>query len=90
MRPFEEEDFLRYEPVSFEVTCEACLMAGKMVTCRTSVPHFTDFIIMSFSCEYCGHHSTETKNSSGVGKEALVITLNVEHEGDLKRDLFKS
>ncbi len=81
---------LKYEPVSFEVQCEVCLMLGKMVTCRTSVPYFTDFIIMSFSCDYCGYHSTETKNSSGIGKQALVITLRVEDEQDLKRDLFKS
>lgn len=65
-------------------------MPGQLASCRTSVPYFTDFIIMSFTCDHCGHHSTETKNSSEIGKQALVLTLNVEDEKDLKRDLFKS
>jgi zinc finger protein len=34
-----------------------------MKTCRTSVPFFADIVIMSFTCEFCGHHTTETKNS---------------------------
>jgi zinc finger protein len=63
---------------------------GKLLTCRTSVPYFTDFIIMSFTCDFCGYHSAETKTSSEVGKQALVITLDVINELDLKRDLFKS
>lgn len=90
VKPFEEEDFMSHEPVKFEVDCEVCFMPGQMASCRTSVPYFTDFIIMSFSCDHCGHHSTETKNSSAIGKQALVLTLNVEDERDLKRDLFKS
>lgn len=38
-------------------------MPGQMKMCQTSVPYFTDLVIMSFKCEYCGAHSTETKNS---------------------------
>ena len=45
---------------------------------------------MSFTCDHCGYHSAETKNSSEVGKHALVLTLDVQDEKDLKRDLFKS
>ena len=57
--------------------------------CQTSVPYFTDLVIMSFTCEYCGAHSTETKNSGEVREEGCTIVLNVESEIDLKRDLFK-
>jgi zinc finger protein len=61
-----------------------------MNTCRTSIPYFTDIVILSFTCDYCGHHTTDTKNSGEIGDETLMITLNVEKEDDLKRDLFKS
>ncbi len=33
-------------------------MPGQMKMCQTSVPYFTDLVIMSFKCEYCGAHST--------------------------------
>lgn len=57
--------------------------------CQTSVPYFTDLVIMSFKCEYCGAHSAETKNSGEVLARASVLTLKVEQDIDLKRDLFK-
>ena len=37
-------------------------MKGQMKMCQTNIPHFSDLVIMSFSCEYCGAHTTETKN----------------------------
>lgn len=58
--------------------------------CEISVPYFSDLIIMSFKCEYCGAHSTETKSSGEVTEKASILTLNVEGDVDLKRDLFKS
>ena len=57
--------------------------------CEISVPYFSDLIIMSFKCEYCGAHSTETKSSGEVTEKASILTLNVEGDVDLKRDLFK-
>ena len=38
---------------------------------------FTDLIIMSFKCEYCGAHSAETKSSGEIKENASIITLNV-------------
>lgn len=63
VEPFEEEQLMKHEPLSFEVPCEACFEPGLMNTCRTSVPYFADIVIMSFTCDHCGHHTTETKNS---------------------------
>lgn len=64
-------------------------MMGEMRMCQTSVPYFSDLVIMSFSCEYCGAHSAETKNSGEVTENASEITLSVQGDADLKRDLFK-
>ena len=65
-------------------------MPGLMKLCQTSIPHFTDLIIMSFSCDFCGAHSTETKNSGIITNKSSTITLKAIYLTDLKRDLFKS
>ena len=80
---------MKFEPVLFEVPCHACQMIGQMKMCQTSVPYFTDLIIMSFVCDYCGAHTTETKTTGEVSEKALTITLKAEGDDDLKRDLFK-
>ena len=61
-----------------------------MKLCQTNIPHFSDLIIMSFSCDYCGAHSTETKTSGAVTDKSTNITLNAKEVSDLKRDLYKS
>jgi zinc finger protein len=88
-KPFEENNFLTQEPVIFAVPCHSCGIMGEVRMCQTSVPYFTDLIIMSFRCDYCGAHSTETKSNGEVKENASVLTLKVEGDGDLKRDLFK-
>ena len=80
---------MKCEPVLFEVPCHACQMVGHMKMCQTSVPYFTDLIIISFACDYCGAHSTETKTTGEVSGKALTITLKANSDEDLKRDLFK-
>ena len=44
---------------------------------------------MSFVCDYCGAHSTETKSSGEVKEDACKMILDVQSDRDLKRDLFK-
>ena len=88
-RPFEESNFLNQEAAIFELPCHCCHMMGEMRMCQTSVPYFSDLVIMSFTCDYCGAHSAETKNSGEVKENASVITLKVQGDIDLKRDLFK-
>jgi zinc finger protein len=53
-------------------------MPGQMKLCQTNIPHFTDLIIMSFTCDFCGAHSTDTKTSGAITDKSIVITLNVE------------
>lgn len=65
-------------------------MPGFMKLCQTNIPHFRDLIIMSFTCDFCGAHSTDTKTSGAVTDKSTHITLKVTSVADLKRDLFKS
>lgn len=45
---------------------------------------------MAFSCEYCGHKSTEIKHGGGISEKATRIVFEFNNERDLCRDLFKS
>lgn len=83
--PVTENDFMNHEPSMFEISCHACDMPGLMKLCQTNIPHFRDLIIMSFSCDYCGAHSTDTKTSGAVTDKCTNITLNVKEAADLKR-----
>lgn len=58
--------------------------------CETNIPYFKDLIIMSFSCDHCGAHSTETKTSGEIGDHGVKITIKNPDPMDLRRDLFKS
>lgn len=81
---------MHQEPSIFEIPCHSCLMPGQMKLCKTNIPHFSDLIIMSFSCDYCGSHSTDTKTSGAVSDKSTTIVLNANGSGDVKRELYKS
>lgn len=68
---------MEQEAAVFKVPCYACSMMGETRMCQTSVPYFTDLIIMSFKCDYCGAHSAETKSSGEIKENASILTLSV-------------
>lgn len=65
-------------------------MPGMMKLCKTNIPHFSDLIIMSFSCDFCGAHETDTKYSGNITDKCTTMTLKVNSSTNLKRDVFKS
>jgi zinc finger protein len=58
--------------------------------CTVSIPYFRDILIMSFLCPHCGAKITEVKSGGEITAHGKIITLKVQSEKDLKRDLFKS
>jgi len=45
---------------------------------------------MSFTCEKCGARSSEVKTGGGVSDKGKKMTMYVENEEDMNRDIFKS
>lgn len=45
---------------------------------------------MSFSCDFCGAHETDTKYSGNITDKCTTMTLKVNSLTNLKRDVFKS
>lgn len=68
-------DDVKGESLGFEVPCHACMKMGSCQMCSSSIPYFKEIIIMSFSCEYCGAHSTEVKTGGALSKRGRKITL---------------
>lgn len=44
---------------------------------------------MAFNCDHCGFRSVEVKQGGAVPDKGKRVTLSVENERDLARDLFK-
>lgn len=44
---------------------------------------------MSTNCEYCGYRDNEVKSGSAISEKGKKITLKVEDEEDLSRDILK-
>jgi zinc finger protein len=55
-----------------------------------NIPHFRQTIIMAFKCDHCGYKSTEIQTGGEVPERGKRITLRVESDADLKRDVLKS
>jgi len=45
---------------------------------------------MSTNCEHCGYRDNEVKSGSAISEKGKKITLKVEDEEDLSRDILKS
>lgn len=69
--------------------CYHCSKMGVQKTCVSHIPHFKEIIIMAFNWEECGYRSVEVKQGGGISEKGKKITLQVENERDLTRDLYK-
>jgi zinc finger protein len=58
--------------------------------CQATIPYFKEIIIMAFSCEVCGHRSSEIKQGGGISERATKITFKITKPSDINRDIFKS
>ena len=85
-----EQSDVTKEAMKFETNCYACSAPGECRMCIATIPYFKEIIIMAFSCELCGHKSTEIKQGGGISENATKITFKVENPIDLNRDIFKS
>lgn len=74
---------------SFPSQCTSCLATLETLMKTVTIPHFKDVILMSANCHACGYRDTEIKTGGAVSEFGRRITLQVEDEEDLKRDILK-
>ncbi|KPA76300.1 putative zinc-finger protein ZPR1 [Leptomonas pyrrhocoris] len=70
--------------------CPACRKPGHMMMHECDIPYFKQTVIMAFKCDFCGYKSNEIKTGGEINEKGLRLTLHVQSEDDLKRDVLKS
>mmetsp|Transcript_35777 Transcript_35777/g.54802 ORF Transcript_35777/g.54802 Transcript_35777/m.54802 type:complete len:266 (+) Transcript_35777:568-1365(+) len=84
------EDDPRKSVMKFPTPCYQCDKTGNVQMCFSSIPFFKEIIIMAFVCDFCGYRNSEIKEGGGIGDKAKRVTLTVDSDQDLNRDVFKS
>lgn len=85
-----EIENLNTEVQTFNATCSICFEPCPTHMKVVNIPHFTDVIIMSTSCDHCGYKSNEVKTGGAVPEKGRKVTLKVTDPDDLARDILKS
>jgi zinc finger protein len=85
-----DDDDPRKHVSKFPVPCYNCDKMGNVQMCFSSIPFFKEIVLMCFSCDFCGYRNSEIKEGGGMGEKGKKITLQVNEDIDLNRDLFKS
>jgi zinc finger protein len=81
---------LANEVQTFSATCSSCFEPCETHMKTVNIPHFTDVVLMSTSCEHCGYKSNEVKTGGAIPDQGKRITLKVTDPEDLARDILKS
>ncbi|KAK2459855.1 hypothetical protein APHAL10511_008176 [Amanita phalloides] len=74
----------------FPGPCSGCGHHINTLMKKVNIPYFKDILIMSTNCEYCGYRDNEVKSGSAISEKGKRITLKVEDQEDLSRDILKS
>ena len=76
--------------IQFPANCYCCNAPGFLRDCVCSIPYFKEIIISCFKCDVCGYKTTSVRGGGGISEKGTRLTLSVENEEDLNRDVFKS
>lgn len=78
------------ETTEIESLCMNCGKNGITRLLLTKIPFYKEVVLMSFECEYCGFQNNEIQPGGKVDEKGIRITLNVQNERDLNRQVVKS
>ncbi|KAE8152903.1 ZPR1 zinc-finger domain-containing protein [Aspergillus avenaceus] len=86
----EDSEIVDGQVYSLPTECPGCSKPGFVNMKKVNIPYFKEVIIWSTSCEHCGYRTSEVKTGGEVPEKGKRITLKVENEVDLSRDILKS
>lgn len=86
----DQESDVKKEVMQFASPCPSCFNPGMVKMCVATIPFFKEIIIMAYTCDVCGHRSSEIKQGGGIAAKASKITFHVQKPEDINRDVFKS
>ncbi|KAI5926007.1 ZPR1 zinc-finger domain-containing protein [Camillea tinctor] len=74
----------------FPASCPGCMHPCTTKMKMVDIPHFKAVVLMSTVCTDCGYKSNDVKTGGEIPELGKKITLKVETEEDLARDILKS
>ncbi|KAK5997912.1 Zinc finger chaperone ZPR1 [Cladobotryum mycophilum] len=83
-------DIIPDEVYDFPATCPGCMHPCVTHMKMVDIPHFKQVVIMSTVCEDCGYRSNDVKTGGEIPELGEKITLRVDNNEDLARDILKS
>nr|POE54104.1 zinc finger protein zpr1 [Quercus suber] len=90
MNNVDNEDIVENQVYSFPASCPGCTRPCATNMKMVNIPHFKQVVLMSTVCETCGYRSNEVKTGGEVPAQGRRITLKVNSQVDLARDILKS
>ncbi|KAI1839936.1 hypothetical protein JX266_013854 [Neoarthrinium moseri] len=85
-----DEDIIPDQVYAFPATCPGCMRPCTTNMKMVDIPHFKAVVLMSTVCEDCGYRSNDVKTGGEIPELGKKITLKVESNIDLARDILKS
>lgn len=87
----EDLDIVDGEVYDLPTECPGCTSPGASTRIkRVNIPHFKEVYVFGTSCPSCGYKSSDVRTGGEVPALGKRITLRVENEVDLSRDILKS
>ncbi|KAH8425007.1 zinc finger-containing protein ZPR1 [Aspergillus melleus] len=75
---------------SLPAECPGCNKPCFVNMKKINIPYFKEVFIWGTVCDHCGYRTSEVKTGGEVPDKGKRITLKVEDEVDLSRDILKS
>lgn len=85
-----EGNIIPNEVYSFPASCPACVKPCVTHMKMVDIPHFKQVVIMSTVCDECGYRSNDVKTGGEIPEKGEKVTVVIEDEVDLARDILKS
>lgn len=86
----ENGEIVADEVYSFPASCPGCMHNCTTHMKMVDIPHFKQVVLMSTVCDACGYRSNDVKTGGEIPELGERITLKVNGDVDLARDILKS
>ncbi|PLB47538.1 zf-ZPR1-domain-containing protein [Aspergillus steynii IBT 23096] len=86
----DESEIVDGQVYSLPAECPGCNKDCFVNMKKINIPYFKEVFIWGTVCDHCGYRTSEVKTGGEVPEKGKRITLKVEDEVDLSRDILKS
>ena len=86
----DDEDIIENQVYSFPASCPGCTRPCATNMKMVHIPYFKQVVLMSTVCDQCGYRSNEVKTGGEMPEKGRKISLQVNSQVDLARDILKS